>query len=80
LALISKIWEFWKRGWWAWLLVFCLNICGAAIVLVPSLFFGNDTPAFILSCIALWFIVGAPAWGWIFEKFAAGSARLTDTA
>ena len=73
---MSKYWAFWKRGWWAWLLMLCANF-SFAIFIVPLAFaFHDNQPVYWLTAIAAWFVLGAPLWGWLFERFAAGSPRI----
>lgn len=73
---MEKYMAFWKRGWWAWLMVLCVNVCfGLALVPLAMVFHGHKT-AYWLSVIGTWGVIGAPLMGWWFEKFAASSSRL----
>jgi hypothetical protein len=77
---MSKYLAFWKRGWWAWLLMLCANF-SLAIFIVPLAFaFHDNKPAYWISATAMWFVIGAPLWGWLFERFAAGSPRIAQAA
>ena len=67
---------YWRRGWWAWLLMLLANF-SLMVVMVPlaAAFAGNPTAYWIGAGIA-WLLIYAPLWGWLFEKFAAGSPRI----
>ena len=73
---MEKYIAFWKRGWWAWLMVLCVNVCfGLALVPLAMIFQGNKV-AYWVSAITTWVVAGAPLMGWLFERFAASSSRL----
>lgn len=73
---MNTYWRFWKRGWWAWLFAFCANI-SMAILLVPLAFaFRDNSSLYVISALVAWLVVGAPLWGLLFERFAAGSTRI----
>ena len=73
---MGNYWAFWKRGWWAWLLLLC-SIVAFGVFVVPLAFtFHDNQRLYWLSAIGVWFLVGAPLWGWLFEYFAASSSRL----
>ena len=73
---MSRYWAFWKRGWWAWLLMLCANF-SVGILMVPlAITFQDNQVAYWCAVIAAWFVLGAPLWGWLFERFAAGSLRI----
>jgi peptidoglycan/LPS O-acetylase OafA/YrhL len=75
---MGNYWAFWKRGWWAWLMALCANI-GFGLFIVPLAFALHDNkPAYWLSALLVWLVIGAPLWGWLFEYFAAGSQRLVS--
>jgi hypothetical protein len=67
---------YWKRGWWVWLMMLCINL-GLAVVALPlaALFRGNPT-VYWSSAVVAWLLVVAPYAGWVFERFAAGSERI----
>jgi ABC-type glycerol-3-phosphate transport system permease component len=73
---MSKYWAFWKRGWWAWLFMLCINLSFGVLVVPLAIAFHDNMRLYWLSAIAAWFIVGAPLCGWLFEKFAASSPRI----
>jgi hypothetical protein len=74
--IMNKYWSHWKRGWWAWLMILCANL-SLAFLFVPLAFIFHDMETiYWLSAMAIWLIVGAPLWGWLFEKFAAASPRI----
>lgn len=73
---MNRYWAYWNRGWWAWLLVLCLNLVTGLIALPLALAFRKDPVLYLVSVAAFWLVVGAPLWGWMFERFAAGSDRL----
>lgn len=75
---MSKYWAFWKRGWWAWLFTLCANFSFAIFIVPLALAFHDNQPVYWLTAIAAWFALGAPLWGWLFERFAAGSRRITQ--
>ena len=73
---MEKYMAFWKRGWWAWLMVLCCNVCFAIAVVPLAMIFGANKVAYWTSAIVVWLIVGAPLMGWLFERFAVSSPRL----
>jgi ABC-type glycerol-3-phosphate transport system permease component len=73
---VGSYWAFWKRGWWAWLCSLCTNIAFAVLIIPLAFVFHDDQRTYLLAAIAVWFAIGAPLSGWLFEYFAAGSARL----
>lgn len=73
---MKKYWLFWKRGWWAWLFQLCSTLVLIPLVISLAIIFREQLLLYWVSAIALWLVVGAPLWGWLFEKFAASSARL----
>jgi hypothetical protein len=70
---------YWKRGWWAWLMMFLANL-SLVFVFVPLAFAlaSKPTAYWIGACVA-WLAIYAPLWGWLFEKFAAGSQRIATS-
>ncbi len=77
---MKTYWAFWKRGFWAWLLMLFMNL-SAGLLLVPLAFaFRDNMTGYWISALVAWLVVGAPVWGWLFERFSAGSSRIaTDT-
>ena len=73
---MGSYWAFWKRGWWAWLLLLCSNIAIGIFIAPLAFAFHDDKRIYLLSAVGVWFLVGAPIWGWLFEYFAASSSRL----
>jgi len=69
-------WAYWKRGWWAWLMLVCVNIGLAAVYWPLSYVFGDQGLRAWLVLVAAWLVVGAPFFGWVFERFAATSQRI----
>ncbi len=73
---MRKYWALWKRGWWAWLLLLCMNLSFAVFVVPLAAVFHDSVLAYGVSVAAVWLVVGAPLWGWIFEMFAGASSRI----
>ncbi|WP_313916402.1 hypothetical protein [Tahibacter sp.] len=73
---MNRHWAFWKRGWWAWLFVLCANVSMGLLVIPLAIAFRDNKSLYWVSALVLWFVVGAPLWGWIFERFASDSARV----
>ncbi len=73
---MGSYWAFWKRGWWAWLLMLCCNIALMIFVVPLAFAFHDNQLLYWLSALGVWIIIGAPLWGWLFEYFATGSPRL----
>jgi hypothetical protein len=70
---------YWRRGWWAWLLVLCLNFSLIPLIAPAALVFSDNKALYWAACFVLWSAVGAPVWGWLFEVFARNSERLSST-
>ncbi|MHB8744701.1 MAG: hypothetical protein ACYC9L_16490 [Sulfuricaulis sp.] len=68
---------YWKRGWWAWLLMLCTNIGFVVLVLPLAFIFGGNKTAYWVSALVVWLVIGAPFLGWLFEQFANHSSRLS---
>jgi hypothetical protein len=69
---------YWKRGWWAWLMMLCTNI-GLLILILPLAFiFSGNKGAYLVASVVAWLAIGAPYLGWFFEQFASRSNRLTS--
>ena len=77
---MTRYWAYWKRGWWAWLLLFCCNITFGGVLYLLARTLGKDTNAYLWISIAAWLVLGAPLCGWLFEYFAARSSRLKAVA
>jgi hypothetical protein len=73
---MRKYWALWKRGWWAWLLMLCMNLSFAVFVIPLAAAFHDNLHAYWVSAAAVWCVIGAPVWGWIFEWFAGASSRI----
>lgn len=67
---------YWKRGWWAWLLMLLANISTGVLILPLAFAFGSNTTMYWISALLVWLLIGAPWWGWLFETFAKNSIRL----
>lgn len=67
---------YWKRGWWAWLLMLLANISVGLLVVPLAIAWGDRQLMYWLSAICVWLLVGAPFWGWLFESFAKNSERI----
>jgi hypothetical protein len=73
---MNTYFAFWRRGWWAWLYSLCANLA-VVVMCIPFVAMGGKPSGSDLSlAIVIWLVVGAPAWGWLFEYFAAKSERL----
>ena len=69
---------YWKRGWWAWLMMLCTNI-GLLILILPLAFiFEDNRGAYLVAALVAWLAIGAPYLGWLFEQFASRSNRLAS--
>lgn len=56
--------------------MFCANIVLSVLALPLVFVFSESREIYFFSAIIAWLVVGAPLWGWLFERFAAGSSRL----
>jgi len=75
---MDKYLAYWKRGWWAWLLMLCANILLAILIFPLAMAFRGNENIYWLSAAVMWFVIVAPLWGWLFEYFAAGSTRIVE--
>jgi ABC-type glycerol-3-phosphate transport system permease component len=73
---MSNYWAYWRRGWWVWLMMLCMNIGFALVVLPLAFLFKENTSAYLGSVLIAWLAIGAPFFGWLFERFATGSPRI----
>jgi hypothetical protein len=69
-------WMFWRRGWWAWLFMLAVNVTGVAAFALIAFVSGGEGAPYIIGAIVFGLVVLVPLVGWIFEQFAANSARL----
>jgi hypothetical protein len=76
---MSKYWAFWKRGWWACLLMLCANVSYAFFIIPLAFAFHDNRRIYWVAAIAGWLVFVAPLWGWMFERFAAGSSRIVQS-
>lgn len=67
---------YWKRGWWAWLLMLFTNISVGILILPLAFAFGGNKVMYWVSALVVWLLIGAPCWGWLFEAFAKNSIRI----
>lgn len=67
---------YWKRGWWTWLLMLLANLSLGALIVPLALLLGRDAGRYYVCAMLAWIVVGAPVWGWLFERFAEGSPRI----
>jgi len=67
---------YWKRGWWVWLMMVCINLA-IALTAVPlaAVFHGNKT-AYWTAVFIAWLVILLPLAGWVFELFARDSKRI----
>lgn len=73
---MSSYLAYWKRGWWAWLLMLLSNISVGIIILPLAFAFSGNKVTYWVSALLMWLLVGAPCWGWLFETFAKNSNRI----
>ena len=73
---MTSYWKFWKRGWWAWLLLFSFNLTFGGVLYLLAVAFGKTSNLYLLLAAAAWLTFGAPLCGWLFEYFASNSTRL----
>lgn len=74
---MASYWAYWRRGWWCWLLVLCANGVLMPLFLPLALALHGNEPAYWIAAITVWLIVGAPLWGWLFERFAAAAPPIS---
>ena len=77
---MQKYFAYWKRGWWAWLLVLLMNVWVALFMLPVAALLSHNKAAYAAVAVLAWLTVFAPLWGWLFEKFAAMSTRIEAPA
>ena len=59
-------------------MMLCINL-GLGVLLVPlALAFRDNKSVYWITASVVLLVLGAPFIGWVFERFAAGSARLSD--
>lgn len=69
--------ELWYRGWWTWLMVLCLNLAIGVVTIPVFLLIRGLSASWVWPVsILIWLVIGAPAWGWIFEIFARKTTRI----
>lgn len=73
---MTKYFAFWKRGWWAWLMMLCANVVFGLLVTPSTFAFDTHSAAYWATSLSVLIIIGIPVLGWIFERFAASSSRL----
>ena len=73
---MAKYFAFWKRGWWAWLMMLCANVVFGLLVTPSTFAFGTRSAAYWVTSTAALIVIGIPVAGWLFERFAASSSRL----
>ena len=71
-----KYFAFWKRGWWAWLMILCTNVVFGLLVTPSTFVFGTRSAAYWFTSLVALVVIGIPVAGWLFERFAASSSRL----
>lgn len=69
-------WNYWKRGWWSWLMQVCVNLIGFVVVLPLAFLFSANRPIYFLFATAVILVAVIPVTGWLFEVFARNSARI----
>jgi hypothetical protein len=73
---MSAYLAYWKRGWWAWLLMAVANISVGILAIPLALAFEGNKVMYLVSALVAWMLIGAPCWGWLFEVFAKHSIRI----
>ena len=73
---ISAYIKYWKRGWWAWLLMIIANISIGVALMPIEMIFGDDQIMYFTFALFLWLVIWTPFLGWLFEKFARNSTRI----
>ena len=73
---MDKYVAYWKRGWWAWLMILSLNVAAGLTALPLAAIFRGNESGYWTALVIAWVVVGAPFPGWVFERFAAGSTRI----
>ena len=67
---------YWRRGWWAWLLMLCTNIACFALLLPVAFATEGHPRVYIVIAVVVLLAVGAPLSGWLFERFSAKAPSL----
>ena len=67
---------YWKRGWWAWLMVLTFNVSLAVVAIPLASAFAENQLVYWVSFTCIWLVLGSPYLGWLFESFAQNSQRL----
>ena len=73
-------WQYWSRGFWAWLLSLLTNLVVVVFILpIPFVIEGvkgwyDENLYYFISAIVV-LIICIPIGGWLFEKFAKHSKR-----
>ena len=75
----ASYWAFWKRGWWAWLMMTLINFGIALLFLPVALALADKPAAYWTGCAVVALTVAAPLTGWVFEAFASGSRRIVSS-
>jgi len=73
---MASYWAFWKRGWWAWLLLFSFNVTFGGVLYLLAMALGKTSNLYWTLALAAWLTFGSPLCGWLFEYFAGKSQRI----
>ncbi|WP_447894111.1 hypothetical protein [Vreelandella sp. GE22] len=76
---MDKYLKYWKRGWWAWLLMLCSNLAISLLVIPLVFLFGENQIGYWSALLVVWILIVTPLSGWLFEKFASSSARINGS-
>ena len=75
---MNMYWQYWKRGWWSWLMQLCQNLVCLVLFLTLAMVFGGESLAYVASASLVGLFVVLPVAGWLFEAFAANSNRIAQ--
>ena len=67
---------YWKRGWWAWLMMLIVNVSFAAAAIPLAMVFADNLVVYYSSAACIWLVFDSPYLGWLFERSAQNSERI----
>ena len=73
---MNRYFAYWKRGWWAALMMTLVNLVVSVLVAFTGIGLGAEPSVAWPIAVAVWLIMGAPFAGWLFEVFASHSRRI----
>ena len=73
---MTRYWRYWRRGWYVWVLMLCINISVLLVAFPLAMAFHQRPGAYLLAGLLVWVTIGAPYVGWLFERFAAYAPRI----